>query len=162
MSPLAGVVFRPGTMHLFIKYGTVFLGSMFKFIFGPLTGAASGLSLWETTLISVGGMMTSVLIFSLIGQGARKVWVTQLRKHNSPRPLFTRANRRIVTVWKHFGLGGIAFFTPLIFSPIVGTMLAVSFGETPRRIVPAMLLSAIFWGVALTWLVRVAGGSLFA
>ena len=148
------------TMQLFIKYGTVFVGSMFKFIFGPLTGAAAGLATWETCLLTFGGMMTSVVIFSLAGTEARAAWVRQLRRRRRAPKAFTQRNRRLVRIWRRFGLRGVAFLTPLIFSPILGTILAVSFGEPPRRIVPAMFVSAMFWSMALTWLVAAAGRGL--
>ncbi len=144
------------TMQLFIKYGTVFIGSMFKFIFGPLAGTAAGLATWETCLLTFGGMMTSVVIFSLVGSEARTAWVQRLRRRRQAKA-FSRRNRRLVFIWRRFGLRGVAFLTPLIFSPILGTVLAVSFGEPPRRIVPAMLVSAMFWSVALTFLVDRAG-----
>ena len=148
-------------MHLFIKYGTVFVGSMFKFIFGPVTGEASGLPAWQTCGLTIAGMMASVLIFSLVGQEARKNWVSRLRRKGTSLT-FTTKNRRIVMIWSRFGLGGIAFFTPVIFSPIIGTMLAVSFGVPTRRIVPAMLASALFWGLAFTYIVHVAGEKIFS
>jgi Putative small multi-drug export protein len=149
------------SMETFVKYCTVFFGSMFKFVFGPITGAASGLQLWETTLLTIGGMMMSVLIFSLLGQKARRGWIHHLRQKR-PARMFTKANRRMVYIWQRFGLNGIAFLTPLILSPIVGTIVAVAFGEPPKRIVPAMLLSALFWGVALSWISHALGDQAFA
>ena len=106
------------------------------------------------------GMMASVLIFSMVGTEARKNWISRLRRKGTPLN-FTKKNRRIVMIWSRFGLGGIAFFTPVIFSPIIGTMLAVSFGVPTRRIVPAMLASALFWGLAFTYIVHVAGEKIF-
>ena len=136
---------------MLVKYFTVFLGSMFKFIFGPVTGQASGLPMWVTCALTVAGMMTSVIIFAYIGGHLRTFWAARFGNKAKRKPKFTKASRRIVGIWARFGLGGVAFCTPLFFSPIVGTILAVSFGEPPRRIVPFMLVSAVFWGVALTY-----------
>jgi uncharacterized membrane protein len=129
---------------------------MVKFVLGPITGAAAGLSFWETFGLTTAGMMTTVLVFSLVGKEARVWWQARVRNAKTPRRLFTKANRRVVYIWQHFGLAGIAFFTPIILSPIIGTVLAVSFGEPPRRIVPAMLASAVFWGLALSWFMHLA------
>jgi len=144
-------------MQIFLKYGTVIIGSMFKFIIGPITGVASGLAMWETFALTVVGMMTSVFIMSFLGQRARQLWIERLRRQKTPTRMFTKANRRVVGIWRRFGLHGIAFCTPIFLSPIGGTIVAIAFGETPKRILPAMLVSAIFWGMALTWLMHVAG-----
>lgn len=134
-------------MEQVLKYVTVFGGSMFKFIFGIVTGEATGMPVWLTVVLTVAGMMTSVVVFSHLGMEIRRRWMLRFRK---VRPRFTRSNRRMVAIWSRYGLGGVAFLTPLLFSPIVGTILALSFGESPKRIVGAMFLSAIFWGTALT------------
>ncbi len=133
---------------------SVFLFSMIKFIGGPASGIAFGLNLLETILLSVLGMMTSVFIFSYVG-----VW---FKNHISPKifknkVLFSSKTRKIVAVWRRFGLKGVAFLTPIIFSPIIGTMVAVSFRETPKRIFLYMLLSATFWGVTLSFLLKSIG-----
>ena len=50
-----------------IKYLSIYLLTMVKFIAGPTMGPASGLSWGETVLITIAGMMTSVLIFTSKG-----------------------------------------------------------------------------------------------
>jgi len=130
---------------------------MLKFMLGPIAGAVSGLGLWQTFGLTVFGMMTSVVLAAYLGQWLRAFVKTRLAPKLGKSKLFTRGNRRLVTNWNRYGLPGVAFMTPILLSPIGGTLLAVSFGETPRRIVPAMLASALFWGLALTWLARTAG-----
>ena len=136
------------------KYLTVYLSSMVKFIIGPTSGVAFGLSLAETILFTVLGMMTSVLLVSLLGTNLRKKMVARFAKNKKK---FSTRNRRIVFVWKKFGLQGVAFLTPLLFTPIGGTILATAFGETPKRIFIHMLLSAVFWGLILSFLVHKLG-----
>jgi membrane protein DedA with SNARE-associated domain len=129
------------------KWLSVFFFSMIKFIGGPLTAAALGLTPLETILLSVLGMMTSVFIFSRIGTWFKTNIIDKLRKP----VLFTAKNRKLVSLWGKYGITGVAFLTPVIFSPIVGTMLATSFGETRQRIFLYMLVSAIFWALVLTF-----------
>ena len=136
------------------KYFTVFLSSMVKFIGGPLSGTAFGLSWVETCVFTVLGMMTSVLIFSLLGAGVRSRLFNRRKKK---RKLFTTRNRRIVRIWRRYGLSGVAFLTPLIFSPILGTIVAASFGEPWKRIFVYMFVSAVFWGVVFSLLVHQLG-----
>jgi membrane protein DedA with SNARE-associated domain len=117
---------------------------MIKFIGGPLSGAAAGLTWIETFIFTVLGMMASVLIFSFLGENAKKRFLSRFRKKK--KILFTPRNRRIVRIWRKYGLKGVAFLTPLLLTPIGGTIVAASFGEPPKRILIYMLVSAIFWG----------------
>jgi len=88
--------------------------------------------------------MTSVLIFSLLGTSAKeKIFKRWQRK----KKLFTPRNRRMVRILRKYGLKGVAFLTPVFLSPIIGTVMAASFGESKRRIFFYMLGSAVFWGV---------------
>jgi hypothetical protein len=98
-------------------------------------------------------MMTSVLIFSLLGAGVR----AKLFNRKKKRRLFTSRNRRIVRIWCRYGLTGVAFLTPLIFTPILGTIIASSFGEPWKRIFVYMFVSAVFWGVVFSLLVHELG-----
>lgn len=126
------------------KYVAVYLISMIKFIGGPLSGVASGLTWIETFIFTVLGMMTTVVVLTLLGANARKRFFSRLKKKNK---LFTPKNRRMVKIWRRYGLRGVAFLTPVFFSPIIGTVMAISFGEPTKRIFFYMLGSALFWGV---------------
>jgi uncharacterized membrane protein len=126
------------------KYLTVYLISTIKFIGGPLAGVAAGLSWGETFIFTVLGMMTTVLLLSLLGENARKRLFKRL---NKKKKLFTPKNRRLVRMWRKYGLKGVAFLTPIFLSPIIGTVMAISFGEPVKRIFFYMLGSALFWGV---------------
>jgi uncharacterized membrane protein len=128
------------------KYLAVYLISMIKFIGGPLSGVAAGLTWIETFIFTVLGMMTTVLLLSLLGKNARKTLFSKFSK-NKKKKLFTPKNRRLVRIWRKYGLKGVAFLTPVFFSPIVGTIMAISFGEPAKRIFFYMLGSAVFWGV---------------
>ena len=126
------------------KYLAVYLISMIKFIGGPLSGVASGLTWVETFIFTVLGMMTTVVVLTLLGKNARKRFLNRLKKK---KKLFTPKNRRMVRIWRKYGLKGVAFLTPVIFSPIIGTIMAISFGEPAKRIFFYMLGRALFWGV---------------
>jgi membrane protease YdiL (CAAX protease family) len=130
----------------------VFLVSMFKFMIGPTTGIFSGLGLVETALLAGSGMTLSVLIFSSGGLAIRDWWFAGFR-HD--RKLFSPRNRRIVRFYSRFGLPGMALLTPVVFSPIVGTLLAISFGERKERVLFWMAASAYFWGFILSFVFSV-------
>lgn len=138
-----------------LKYISVFLLSMVKFFGGPLAGVSMGLSFWATIGLTVAGMMTSVIIFSGIGTLFSKWYAQQQRQKQ--KPVFTKKNRRLVRVWQRFGMGGIAFLTPILLTPIIGTVVATVLGAPQRHILVHMLWSALLWGVTLTFLVTQVG-----
>ncbi|NVJ86953.1 MAG: hypothetical protein HWE15_11650 [Algoriphagus sp.] len=121
--------------------GIYFLG-YFKFIAGPVLAPAAGFGVSTTILVTVASMMSSVFIFTLIGKKFKEKLLLRIRKQ---KPVFTPRNRKIVSIWKKYGEIGIAFFTPLIFTPIGGTLILVSFGSKKRKIYFHMFWSALFW-----------------
>ncbi|UII33427.1 hypothetical protein LVD17_06275 [Fulvivirga ulvae] len=127
---------------------------MLKFIFGPTLGYAGGFSLLSTILITITGMMSSVLLFTFLGKMLReKVLIKFFRNKKK----FTKRNRRFVVIWKKYGLPGVAFLTPLLLTPIGGTILLASFGSSKREIVVSMFLSAVFWSTVFSILIYVLG-----
>ena len=141
-----------------LEYGMVFITSMFKFALAPLTGIARDMSILETALLTILGMMTTVLIIASIKDDFRKKLVWKFKRNKA---LFTRKNRRIVKIWNRYGLAGVAFLTPVLFSPIVGVFLAISFGGSKRRMVKYMFVSAAFWGFTLSILYKFVGNLIF-
>jgi hypothetical protein len=65
------------------------------------------------------------------------------------KKIFTPHNRRIVRIWKTFGLFGIAFITPIISIP-VGTIIASRLTHNKKKIFLYMLISITFWSLAMT------------
>ncbi|MFD3002122.1 hypothetical protein ACFS7Z_17260 [Pontibacter toksunensis] len=134
-----------------LKYLSVYLVSMVKFFAGPLTGISLGLSYLETALLTVAGMMTSVIIFSIIGKAVSE-WYSR-RQRAKQKPRFTSKNRRIVKVWTNFGVTGVAFLTPILLTPIFGTIVAALLGAPRKHIFVHMLWSSAFWSATLTLMV---------
>lgn len=127
-----------------LKAIPVYLSSMLKFILGPVGGYAAGLNLITTILATVFGMMTIVFLFTYSGNWFKeKVLGRFFKKRNK----FSIGNRRFVNIWKKYGLPGVALLTPLLLTPIGGTLLAVSSGSPKDKIIFYMFLSASFWAV---------------
>ena len=114
-----------------------------------MAGASMGLHFLPTLALTVAGMMTSVFVFSGIG----RVWMQNRQKQRRLRraPIFSKKSRNIIKVFQKFGMGGIAFLTPVILSPIGGTVVATLLGVPRQRILLHMLWSAVFWGSAFTF-----------
>ncbi len=134
-------------MSEFGKYMSVIVPSMVKFLLGPLAGIALRLSWWETTLCTVMGMMISVVVFTFLGKVIQGGW-QRFRKSEPKR--FSRNSRRAVKVYSRFGVIGIACLTPLLFTPIGGTLIATAFNIPPIKIIGWMAVFAVVWGVILT------------
>ncbi len=136
------------------KYILVAVSSTIKFVGGPLLGISSGLNIFETAIFSMLGMMFTVTSLSYFG-GLLRVKV--LDKYLKKKRKFTAKNRRLVIIWKKYGLYGIAFFTPLILTPPVGTLIALSFGERPLKIILFMWVSAALWSFILSLIIHSLG-----
>lgn len=128
-------------------FGIYFL-SLFKFIAGPVLGFAAGYSPLEIIFVTVLGMMTSVAFFAFLGSKLKNVYQSKFGK---PKKVFTKKSRQVVNIWTKYGELGIAFLTPLLLTPIGGTLILVSFGTKKRKIFSYMLLSAVLWSVILSF-----------
>lgn len=128
------------------KIVSVFALSMIKFIGGPLSAAYMGLHFWEAVVFTILGMMFSVYTFTYFGIQIRSWYYLRM---GNKRKIFSLKSRKLVTLWKSYGLQGVAFLTPILLSPIGGSLMAVSFGANRRKILGYMFVSALFWGVVL-------------
>jgi membrane protein DedA with SNARE-associated domain len=127
-----------------LKAIPVYFASMFKFILGPFGGYTAGLNLLTTILCTVFGMMTVVFVLTYFGDWFKqKVLLRLFRNKNK----FSDSNRRFIKIWSKYGLAGVALLTPIILTPIGGTLLAVSSGSPKDKIIFYMFLSASFWAV---------------
>lgn len=129
------------------KYISVIIASTVKFVGGPLSGAALGLTWLETALCTTVGMMISVVIITYAGVGIRLL-MQRIRPSTPKR--FTKRTRLAIRIWKRSGMAGIAFLTPILLTPIGGTILAVSFGVNRGQLILYMLISGVVWAIIQT------------
>jgi uncharacterized membrane protein len=132
----------------FGKYFTVIALTALKFFNGPIAGIVMDLTWYETAVCSIIGMMAMVTLMSFLGKQVQ-IWISNYRK-TKPK-LFSKRTRFAVKIWQKLGIWGIACFTPLFFTPIGGTLLALSFKVPIPKIMFSMLVFAVFWGVILTF-----------
>lgn len=133
---------------------SVYISSAFKFIFGPLLGMKEDLHIAVTIIATSCGMMTAVIIFAFFGDFLRRrVFPIFRRKtYNQTEELKNFEKKaKWKTFYSRYGLGGIAFLTPILLTPIGGTLLAVAFGSPRPKILIYMLISASIWSVILTF-----------
>lgn len=137
-----------------LKAIPVYFSSMLKFIFGPIGGYAAGLTLVTTILVTVGGMMTVVLLFAFFGDFIREKIINRFFPK---RKRFSERNRKFVGIWKKYGLFGVAALTPIFLTPIGGTILAVSFGTPRNKLILFMFISASVWSVLFSVIIYFFG-----
>ena len=130
------------------KIISIYFFSSLKFFSGPLGGFLAGYNMYVTIIITVAGMMTSVVVFTFFGEWLkRRVW-NRVRKKK--KRTFSPGNRRFVKIWKRYGPFGVAVLTPILLMPIGGTLILTSLSVSRRKIVSYMLISAIFWAIVET------------
>jgi len=134
-----------------IKAASVFLLTTLKVVFGPMLGYAAGLHFVTSVIVTFAGMMTSVTIITFFGSLLRK---GILKKWFERREQGAKDSK-----WKKYGLAGIAILTPLLLTPIVGTILAVAGGYPRSRIMFYMLISAGLYAVIVTGAIYLFGPS---
>lgn len=139
-----------------LKYLGLYLLACLKSIFPPLLGPAAGLSPLEIILITLAGLMTSVLVFNFLGERIKKQVIPIFVKN--PKK-FSPKSRRMVRIWKKYGVIGVCFLTPLILSPPGGALLVASVGAPRKQVFFYMFLFGIFWSVIWTfsvdWLIQI-------
>lgn len=140
-----------------LKAIPVCLSSMIKFIFGPIGGYAAGLNLVTTVVATVLGMMTVVLGFTYFSNWLKRMLFERFFKS---RKRFTVGNRRFVNIWRRYGMTGVAALTPIILTPIGGTLLALSSGSPKEKIILYMFVSAVVWSVVLSSIVYFFGNEI--
>ena len=130
-----------------LKAIPVYFSSMLKFILGPIGGYAAGLNLVTTILATVFGMMTVVFLFTYFGN-----WIKEkvLSRFISKKNKFSQGSHKFANIWKKYGLTGVALLTPVILTPIGGTVLAVSSGSPKEKIIFYMFISASVWAVVFS------------
>lgn len=135
--------------EIFLKLLPIYLLSMLKVVFGPVMGYAAGLHMFLTMAVTFAGMMTSVLLITYFGD---------LLKRGFLKNWFERQQARAATSkWRKYGLPWIAILTPLLLTPIGGTIVAVG-GAYPRsRIIFYMSLTAGAFAVLATLVIYTFG-----
>ena len=95
-------------------------------------------------------MMTSVILFTFFGE-----WI-RMKFFKNKEGISTN-NPKHAGIWKKYGLAGSAFLTPVILTPIGGTLLAVSSGSPKEKIIFYMFVSAAAWSLIFTGIIYFIG-----
>lgn len=141
-------------MEEFLKAIPVYFFTMLKFILGPTLGFAARLHFLTTVMVTVAGMMTIVVLFTFFGEWIKTKFRNRFQREKNLAP----TTGRLDGFWKKYGLTGIAILTPLLLTPIGGTLLAVSSGSPKEKIIFFMFISAATWALIFTTIIYFVGG----
>lgn len=111
------------------------------------------------TVTSLGGF-TGITVFTFLSEiiianyKKRQARKRITHPHLPPPKIFTKQKRFIVKIKKRFGLVGISFLTPLIFSLPLGCFLAVRYYKNKQTILIYMFSSVLIWSVTSYFLYK--------
>lgn len=139
-----------------LTYLGIYFLACLKSILPPLLGPVAGLKSWEIIVLTVLGLMTSVLIFNFLGERIKQYVIPIFIKN--PKK-FSPKNRRMVKIWRRYGIIGVCFLTPVILSPPAGAFLVAAVGAPRKQVFLYMFIFGLFWATVWTfsveWLVEI-------
>ena len=157
-------------MEGLIKIIFIILISSVKFVVAPPFAAFYNpdvnLTYLQAVVICITGGMLGVYVFAyfsplvfkiihVIHNGIKSLFKKRnadgtFNKHAiAERKIFTPHNRRIVHIWKKYGLIGIAFLSPLIISIPVGAIVAAKLVNNKKKIFLYMFIAISFWSMVM-------------
>jgi hypothetical protein len=70
--------------------------------------------------------------------------------YEAPKRVFTPQTRRMVRIWRRYGLFGLAALTPVLFSIPLGTFFMVRLEKNRKKILLYMFISILSWSLLMT------------
>lgn len=162
-------------MSEFVKIILIILLSSVKFVAGPpfaYFDERYDFTFYETVLYCLLGGMLGVWVFTFFSLEIQLTlqWIrSKFRRQkdlptesgidpatgliqNVPhkRKIFSKRSRQFVKLWRQYGFIGVAFFTPVLISIPVGTIILNLFEDNKLKIFTYMFFSILFWSVFLT------------
>jgi len=133
----------------------VIISSSWKFAATfPVAVYAFKMSFVETIIYTNIGGLLGIVIFTFLSKGIiRLIEVIRSKNHRSrkkPKHIFTKRNRRLVTLKKKYGLPGIVLLTPVIISIPIGCFLVEKYYGKNKRNLLFLVLSHVVWSFIYT------------
>ncbi len=166
-------------MAYYFKILNVLLLSTVKYFYTPIYAHMIGLGYLDTVVtMTIGGVIGFLIYYHfskivIVSTKHLKPFTTyvvpyhlrkrynnytdkrRLRKKN--KKVFTRRNRFLVKVARHYGMYTIILLTPILISLILGAFLLRKYYGNKREAVPLMLVSIIVEGIIIIsgyWYIR--------
>ncbi|MCB9231816.1 MAG: hypothetical protein H6581_09140 [Bacteroidia bacterium] len=138
-----------------LEFISVMALSAFKMVPGyALAKGGYDMTVFETFLsVGLGGMI-GISIYTYFGAKIRTYFQNRSKARSNQKPLDRKKIkrlRRMIKIWRRFGIWGIAFLTPPILSPPFGTAISLAFGEKSYRIIIFLGISTLLWAFAFAF-----------
>jgi hypothetical protein len=127
----------------FGKYALIFITSVFKYLLGVAMTFPAQFTFAELLLTAGLGGCIGVMLFTFFGTKIARLIELHLRRN---RTLSFKVRRRIVKIWRRFGIVGVAVLTPFL-SPPIAVAIALSFHTKPRKTVLWLCGSILVWSL---------------
>jgi len=136
-------------MHI-LEAISVFFMSFVKFFLAIPLAFTFDFSFWQTFLITCFGGILGVLFFAQFRKVILKIYYRFFA--NKPKVRKKRGFKNVLAIKtaKKYGLFGIAFLTPIVFSIPLGTFLALHFFPNKKKTLPILIASVLGWSFVLT------------
>lgn len=133
----------------------VIISSTWKFAATfPVAVYVFKMSFVETILYTNIGGLLGIVFFTFLSKGIiRLIEVIRPKNKSSrkkPKNIFTKRNRRLVTIKNKYGLPGIVFLTPVLLSIPVGSFLIEKYYGKNKINFLFLVLSNVIWSFIYT------------
>jgi hypothetical protein len=136
-------------MHI-LEAISVFFMSFVKFFLAIPLAFTFDFSFWQTFLITCFGGILGVLFFAQFRKVILKIYYRFFAYKPKVRKKRGFKNILAIKTAKKYGLFGIAFLTPIVFSIPLGTFLALHFFPNKKKTIPILIASVLGWSFILT------------
>ncbi len=136
-------------MHI-LEAISVFFMSFVKFFLAIPLAFTFDFSFWQTFLITCFGGILGVLFFAQFRKVILKIYYRLFPYEPKVRKKRSLKNVLAIKTAKKYGLFGIAFLTPILFSIPLGTFLALHFFPNKKKTLPILIASVLGWSFILT------------
>jgi len=132
-------------MGLLPKLISIFTLAFIYFWASIPAGIALGVAPIIVMLTAWASYTAGVVLVVLLGAPARAYLLKRFggKVASNPDSFIQRA-------WNRFGLVGLALLAPVTTGAQIGTLIGLSLGAPPRKMIGAMALGAALWGVVIT------------
>ena len=95
-------------------------------------------------LCSIFGGILGIVLFTQIGYDVEK-WL--VKKFPNRFKKFSWKNRHLVRIRRRWGIWGIAFLSPILLGPPIGSLLCLSLTTDKMKIIKSMVISLLAWSL---------------
>lgn len=109
---------------------------------------------WNSGLILLVGGTVGMTLFYFLGKQINFLidkLLSKRKRKKSPKKVFSKNNRRFISVKNKYGLWGISLLSPVLFSIPIGCFLATRFYKNNSTTFAVMLIGMVVWTIIMTF-----------